>query len=358
MKQRIVIFGITGSIGHQAWELIKDQLDFELVGFSYHTNHELAMQIKQSSNSEYIWCSSDNLNGNVASYQELLSKTKPDLVLNSMSGFAGLKVTQYCLEQGFKLALANKESMVVAGHLINPKDIIPIDSELSSIYTLLNNKNVNLQTIYLTASGGPFYHKTKEELEVVTYQDAIKHPNYQMGVKISIDSATLINKCFEMIEAAYLFQCQDVRPLYHPSSIVHGLIVDKNNAIYSYMSIPDMKLAINLALNNFKTHIPVIPLLELNKLTLYFETIDETKWLPIKWAQTLIKHKLPTIGLIITVVDDYLIDLFIKGKIAFLQITTIIDNYIEKYKNYSVQTWDELYKLKELILLDLDKQFS
>lgn len=358
MKKRIVIFGITGSVGQQAWELIRNQKDFELVGFSYHHNQELANKIKEANPSTYIWCSSDNQSGNVKSYQELLTKTQPDLVLNSMSGFAGLNVTQYCLEHGFKLALANKESMVVAGHLIDSSSIIPIDSELSSIYALIGKKDICLQTIYLTASGGPFYRIDKKQLTSITYHDAIKHPTYQMGIKISIDSATLINKCFEMIEAYYLFKCHDIRPLYHPSSIVHALIVDKNNAIYSYMSTPDMKLAINLALHNFKVDQPIIAPLDLNKLTLYFETINETDWLPIKWAQELIKNNLPAIGLIITIVDDYLINLFVHGKISFLEITTTIDNYINKYKHHSVETWADLYELKELILLELNKQFS
>lgn len=359
MKQKIVIFGITGSIGQQAWELIKNKSNFELVGFSYHNNHELANKINKDSNSSYIWCSSDNKKGNVINYQELLNITNPDFVINSISGFSGLKVTQYCLENKIKLALANKESMVVAGHLINPKNIIPIDSELSAIYALIcKNKNIYPQTIYLTASGGPFYHKTNNQLKSITYHEAIKHPNYKMGAKISIDSATLINKCFEMIEAHYLFKCNDVRPLFHPSSIVHGLVVDKNNAIYSYMSTPDMRLAINLALNNFIPNSPVISPLDLNKLTLYFETIDENKWLPIKWAQELIKNKLFAIGLIITIVDDYLINLFIKGKISFLEITSTINSYIKAYKNYSVKTWNEIYELKKLILLNLNKQFS
>lgn len=356
--QKIVIFGITGSIGQQAWELIKDDSNFELVGFSFHSNYELANKIKNYNKVKFACCSSDSKLGNVNNFEELIQKTNPDLVLNSLSGFSGLSLTQYCLDHNIKLALANKESMVVAGHLIDHTKIIPIDSELSSIYCLVKNPLIKLKTIYITASGGPFYNYSFEQLININYQDAIKHPTYNMGGKISIDSATLVNKCFEMIEAYYLFGVKDIKPLYHPTSIVHALVVDQNNAIYSYMSNPDMKLAINLALNNFVTNKSVINPLSLNNLNLYFEEIDDTKYLPIKWAKELIHNDKPIIGLIITIVDDFVIELFKQSKICFLQITQIIDQYVQKYKNYQVKSWEDIYNFKTIIIQELANEFN
>lgn len=353
--KKIVIFGATGSIGKQALEIIKQDTNLKLVGFTYNCNDVLAKNIIDEFKVEFVYSHSQNQYGNISSWQELLELCQPDLVINSLTGFAGVPITQYCLEHKYKLALANKESLVVAGHLINSKNILPIDSEHSALYELINKYSLqDIDTVYITASGGPFYNWTQDQLSNVTFEQAINHPTWQMGYKISIDSATLVNKCLEIIEAYYLFGIEKIKVLYHPTSIVHGLIKTKNNAVISYLSYPDMKLPISLAINDYViTNNQDFKDVDFTKLNLHFEQINEEKFLPLKWAKLLIETKNPTIGTIITVVDDYVVELFKSNKINFLDITNIIDTCINKYSHYVIKQWSDIYNLREEILKDL-----
>lgn len=360
--KRLVILGITGSIGQQALECLED---FELVGFSYYSNIELAKKLKQRFPDAIVFSPLLSELNDVNNYEQLLDLCRPNLVLNCIVGFDGIYLTKLCIEKDYDLALANKESLVVGGYLLldllkqHPLvHLFPVDSEHSSLYQLVHTDPQKIQKIFITASGGPFYHLSEQECYHKTFEEAIKHPKWNMGYKISIDSATLVNKCFELIEAFYLFENVEIQALYHPQSIVHSLVQFVDHSIFANLSTPDMRLAINLALHGFEKQQPLIKPLDFTDLTLHFETIDPTRWLPIAWAYELMQTHNMTIGVIINVVNDYLIEQFRKGLILFGDITKLIQKYLNKYKSYVIKSWLDLETLKELILKDLQQALN
>ena len=357
--KRVLILGITGSIGKQALEL---ENQYDLVGFSYFQNVQLAEEIlKKHSNKNLLVYSPKELKlNNVQNFEELIIQSKPDLVLNAVVGFDGIFLTKFCLENGIDVALANKESLVIGGSFItdilkkNPDvHLYPVDSEHSSLYQLYQCDPKKIKKIYITASGGPFYHLNNDEMFNKTFEQAIKHPKWNMGYKISIDSATLINKCFELIEAFYLFENVEIQPLYHPQSIVHSMVEYIDNSVFANLSKPDMKIAISLALNEFDKLSNVIEPLSFKQLSLTFDEIDSNKWKPIKWAYELFETKNKAMGVIINTVNDYLIELFKNQQIVFGQIVEIIEHYLNKFKNYPINSWDDLFNLHKLIQEDL-----
>lgn len=357
--KKIIIFGATGSIGTQAIELIKNNSKLLLVGITYNNNFSLAKNIINNFKLKHYFSFNKNNDSTVLSYQELIKKTKPDLVLNAIVGFAGLEITKYCLDKKIKLALANKESLVVAGGLIkNKKLIYPVDSEHSSLYFLQKSNKDNINHIYITASGGPFYGLSQEEWKDKNYNEAIKHPVWSMGEKISIDSATLVNKCFEIIEAIHLFKNIEITALYHPQAIVHSIVQYYDNSAIAYLNKPNMKIAINLALNEFKVNQPVIDKLDFNKLSLNFEKINLDKFICLKWPLIISKNPLSVVGLVICVVDDYMINLFKLNKVNFLDIINTIDYFVYEYQNINLSKWSDIEKYQQEILEKLEKMFN
>lgn len=351
MTKTVFIFGATGSIGQQVIDIIRGNNNFQLVGISFNQNQSLANDIKDEFNLQYVFSHSHQIE-----WENLILKINPDIIVNSITGLDGIYVTKFCVDHNKFLCLANKESVVAAGSIINfnCQNIVPIDSEHSALYELIKTRPQNIKTIYITASGGPFYNLDSKQTYYKTFAETIKHPTWNMGYKISIDSATLVNKCFEMIEAYYLFRITNIKVLYHPTSIVHALIEYQDNSIVSYMSYPDMKLPIELALNNYQNiSSNSIKSLDFSSLTLHFEQIYPNKYLPIKWALDLINNKLPAIGIIINVVNDYLVELFKNNKIYFGQIVPTIDQYINKYKHYLVNDFTSIFTLKQLLLDEL-----
>lgn len=353
--KKILIFGITGSIGQQSLECLEN---FQLVGFSYNSNYDKAMKIKQIySNAEIFSPSISDMN-TVDSYEELIIKTKPDLILNAIVGFEGIKITHLALKYKINLALANKESLVVAGDLINKMlaisdiKIYPVDSEHSSLFELVHCSQKNINTIYITASGGPFYTLSNPYSPNIKFNDAIKHPNWNMGYKISIDSATMINKCFEMIEAHFLYPNYKIEAYIHPQSIVHSFVQFSDHSYWLNASYPDMKHSINLAINEFKNSFACIPELNFDHLSLEFQKIDIDKWVPIKWAYEVINNNKHIIGLIICVLDDILIEFFKNDIIKYNHIIEIIQFFIDKYSNEKIKNWDDIYFWKNKLILE------
>jgi 1-deoxy-D-xylulose-5-phosphate reductoisomerase len=196
---KIIIFGATGSIGQQSIDIIKES-QHQLVGISYYHNVFLASKI----NAPFFFSPINQ--SNVSSYEDLIIKSKPDLIINAVSGFDGLEISLLSIKHKINLALANKESVVVAGSFLfkkaklNGVTIYPIDSEHTSLMHIIRNHQQEFKRIYITASGGHFYNKKNSEINTVSYNQIIKHPTWKMGEKISIDSSTLMNKCFEIIE--------------------------------------------------------------------------------------------------------------------------------------------------------------
>lgn len=350
----VLICGATGSIGKQALDVIKQTND-KIVGFLFNKNISAMEEILSNFPDVYVFSPSNKSLNNVNSLEELIVKANPDVVLNAVTGFAGLQVTLLALVHKKNILLANKESLVVAGWFVikyakkHKLNILPIDSEHSSVFDLLKNSNKKIKQIIITASGGPFYNLDLNELENITFETAIKHPKWNMGYKISIDSATLMNKCFELIEAFYLFNTKNVKAVYHKEALVHGMLEFDDNSIFACMSSSDMRLPIKQALTNFNNFEPIIKPLALNNLNLSFEEIDENKWLPIKWAYEIINTNNKTLPVILNAANEESIELFKDKKIKFTQIINIIKECINKFSHYIVNTIKDIYILDSII---------
>ncbi len=254
MIKKVLVLGCTGSIGQSTLNIIESLPDkFSLAGISAHSNKSRLEAIAKKFNCNNYYLSSTEQTG----FIDFIKNTDADIVVNGIAGSAGLLPSVASLESNKDLALANKETMVMAGKLIKElarkkqKRILPVDSEHSAVFMLMEKYgHENVDKIILTASGGPFRKYTKEQLEKVTLEDALKHPTWNMGKKITIDSATLANKGLEVIEAVQLFNfpVEKVQVVVHPQSIVHSLIRTKDGVMYAQLSKPDMRHPIVTAL--------------------------------------------------------------------------------------------------------------
>lgn len=351
---KILVFGITGTIGQQLLEVLEEH---ELVGVSFYKNTKLGMEIVNKYQIKNYYCFNNDNYSSVKNIDELIIRSKPDLIINAIVGYKGLEITIKSIEHKIDLGLANKESLVIAGKFIkellikNKVNIFPIDSEHSSLYEILKNKNKDdIKKIYITCSGGSCYLKTKEELASISFEEVIKHPNWNMGYKISIDSATLINKCFEIVEAYWLFDTKDIIPIYHPESLVHSFIMMKDNSYQMYVSYPSMKLPIKLAINKYQISNAEIPEINFNKMQINFDFIDTKKHIPIQWAYDIINDQNNTLGLIINVANEIAIELFKNKKIEFIMIIPFISSFIEIYKNEKIKKVDDIFYLLDKII--------
>lgn len=356
--KKILVFGATGTIGLQTLDLIKKDHQFKLVGFSFFSNDKNAKLILEDFNDVKVFSPKFKTFNNVDGYQELIDKTKPDLIVNAIIGFPGIEISLLCIKNKINVALANKETIVICGDLFlnEAKKVInvyPIDSEHTALHELLKGHTENnVKKLFITASGGKYYSKNQIELNDVKYGDAIQHPIWNMGPRISIDSSTLINKFFEIIEAYYYFK-KEVIVLYHPSAIIHAGIQNNNNGYHFLFSTPDMKYSIAQALNEFNYHQKVVDELDFNNMNLEINLMDVKKWLPLKWARDFFETKDSSIPIIVNALDEELIQLFKIGKIKFPDIVVIIDRYINLYKGKKIATIKEIYnfdlKMRNLI---------
>lgn len=346
---RILVFGITGSIGQSLLQVLEPH---QLVGISYNNNHSLANKIIDKYKVEYFYSPNSN-HSSVNSIEQLIIKSKPDLIVNAVTGLNGLIYTKLSLEAKIDLALANKESLVMAGKFVkelavqNKVNIYPIDSEHSGLYELLMNQDMNnIDSLSITCSGGSCYNKTDKEMELLKFGDVIKHPNWSMGEKISCDSATLINKCFEIVECYHLFDTKNINAVYHPQSIVHAMINFKHGTTFANLSKPDMCLAIKLAINKYRINdTKIIDNLSFNKLKLEFDQIDKNKWKPIQWAQDIIEDNNNCLGIIINVANEITMQAFKENKLKFNQYYSNIEKYIKKYQHVIVHNMDDVFDL-------------
>src|SRR4051794_15638610 len=265
MPKRVALVGATGSIGKQAVEIVDAHPDLELVAAaSGSTPIDGLAPLTQTGGDP----------------TELLERAEPDVVLNAVTGFAGLPVTMWALEHGVDLALANKESLVAAGELALAAQrrgggrLLPVDSEHSALFQCLEGReSEQVDSLVLTASGGPFRGRTRDELEDVTPQDALAHPTWSMGPKITVDSATLANKGLELIEAHFLFGIpfERIEVVIHPTSTVHSLVRFRDGAALAHLGYPDMRVPISFALTYpERAPTPVPPLDLVSGLSLEF----------------------------------------------------------------------------------------
>lgn len=362
MNKRIGLLGSTGSIGCNTLEVIsnlnKNGYDCKIVFLSTNNRIEVLKKQVEEFQPEFVFIQNNNkakefesLIGNktkVISGEENLTDLVKfehyDVLVNALVGFAGLKPTLEAIKSRKYIALANKEVLVVAGELVNKLtdhhkiQLIPIDSEHSAILQcLLGEEHKSISKIILTASGGPFRTKTKDEIKDATVVEALNHPNWNMGDKITIDSATMMNKGLEVIEAKWLFNIDvnNIDVIIHPQSIIHSFVEFTDSSIKAQLGIPDMKIPIQFALtypNRIQSDFPKLNFNSLKDLT--FEKPDLDKFECLKIAFETIKAG-GTYPIVMNAANEIAVDLFLKNKIGFYGISDLIrkslDKHISKY---------------------------
>lgn len=347
-KKGLAILGSTGSIGTQALEVVESYSDFfNLQVITAQTNADLLIQqaLKFQPNavvigdeSKYeqvkqaLWSSDIHVYAGEQALSQVVEFHEVDIVLTALVGYAGLKPTISAIQAGKNIALANKETLVVAGELITSMakekgvNIYPVDSEHSAIFQCLPGEFDNqIEKIYLTASGGPFRGWKTEALEQVTKAQALKHPNWSMGAKITIDSATLMNKGLEVIEAKWLFglRNEQIDVIVHPQSIIHSLVQFQDGSMKAQMGLPDMKLPIQYALTypkRFPTNFPRFNFMDYPELT--FEQPDRQTFRNLDLAYQALERG-GTAACALNAANEVSVQLFLEDKISFLEIAKI-----------------------------------
>ena len=354
-KKKIAILGSTGSIGTQALEVMQSHAaNFEVEVLTAQNNADLLIKqaiqfnpncvvIGDESKRKLIVDSLAHTDVKVFAGNEALAQVVQmesiDMVLTALVGYAGLKPTLSAIKAGKQIALANKETLVVAGELVtrlakeNAVNIYPVDSEHSAIFQCLVGEFHNpIEKIYLTASGGPFRGKDSAFLASVKKEQALKHPNWDMGAKITIDSASLMNKGLEVIEAKWLFglKTEQIDVIVHPQSIVHSLVQFQDGSMKAQMGLPDMKLPIQYALaypNRLKSDFPRFDFLNYPNLT--FEKADTKTFRNLALAFDAL-NKGGNMPCIINAANEVVVEAFLNDKISFLSMSDVIENCMAK----------------------------
>jgi len=356
-KKNIAVLGSTGSIGTQALEVIKANPDFFCAEVLV-ANSNAELLIKQSlefnpnavviaDETKYKEVKSALSSTDIKVYagakaiEQIVEMETIDMVLASIVGYAGLASTINAIKHKKQIALANKETLVVAGDLVtklaqeNAVNIYPVDSEHSAIFQCLAGEWDNpLEKIYLTASGGPFRGKKREDLANITKAQALKHPNWSMGAKITIDSASLMNKGLEVIEAKWLFNLkpEQIDVIVHPQSIIHSIVQFEDGSMKAQMGLPDMKLPIQYALaypQRIKNNFPRFDFLNYPNLT--FEKPDLDTFTNLKLAFYSM-NKGGNMPCVLNAANEVAVQAFLEDKIGFLQMSDVVGNTLEKVK--------------------------
>ena len=332
--RRVIVLGSTGSIGTQALEVIAKNPDrFELAGLSYNSNSELALR-----QAEQFSLAEDLVARGPEEAAALVRSTSSEVVLNGITGSAGLAATIAALETGKTLALANKESLIVGGQLVTklaaPGQIVPVDSEHSAIAQCLRSgKGAEVKKLILTASGGPFRGFTRDQLASVTPAQALKHPTWDMGKVVTTNSATLVNKGLEVIEASLLFGIgfDRIAVTVHPQSIVHSMVEFIDGSVIAQASITDMRLPIALGMA-WPDRVPdtTEPLDWTRAHTWNFEPLDESVFSAVAMARE-VGQKGATFPAVYNAANEQAVEAFHDGKIGFLQILDVISEAINSH---------------------------
>lgn len=355
MKKKIAILGSTGSIGTQALEVISEQgssLEVEVLtansnsdlliqqAIQFKPNHVvIADERKYLAVKEALMPHDIKVYGGSKAIEELMGITSADIVLTAMVGYSGLKPTIAAIENKKRIALANKETLVVAGEIItslcaqHKVPLIPVDSEHSAIFQcLVGESEHSVEKIILTASGGPFRGKKTSDLLEVTKAQALKHPNWSMGAKITIDSATLMNKGLEVIEAKWLFgvEASQIDVVVHPQSIIHSMVSFKDSSIKAQMGLPDMKLPIHYAFffpERVGASFKRLSFKEMSNLT--FEEPDVETFRNLALAFEAMKRG-GNAACILNAANEIAVEAFLQDKIKFLQIAELNETCLAK----------------------------
>ena len=353
--KKIAILGASGSIGTNTLNVLRNHQDkFSLVAFSVHSKVDLIEQIlEEFKDVEVVGVRSLNeVSELVKKYKKVrfvekeeglleVATSSCDILVSALVGFVGLTPTIKAIEHKKDIALANKETLVAAGEIVMEKakennvKITPIDSEHSAIFQCLENNN-EVNKIILTASGGPFFKKSLKELEDVTLDEALNHPTWKMGSKITIDSATMFNKAFEVIEAYHLFNVSEdqIQVIIHPQSIVHSMVEFKDGAIKAQLGISDMKVPIAYALSYPNRLDNIANYLSFDKVSkLEFYEADLNRFKPLKLAYNALKEK-GTYPCVLNAANEEAVNLFLNQKIKFIEIFEIVEKTLNAHNNF------------------------
>ncbi len=381
MKKQIAILGSTGSIGTQALEVIEEHSDkFEVYALTANNNADLLISQARKFNPEFVVIANENKYAQVkealadlpmkvfagaASIADVAAMQPVDIVLTAMVGYSGLLPTISAVKAGKVIALANKETLVVAGDLVcelsrqHNSAIVPVDSEHSAIFQCLQGEMNNpIEKVILTASGGPFRGKDINFLRNVTAADALKHPNWSMGAKITIDSASLMNKGFEVIEAKWLFGVgkEKIDVVVHPQSIIHSMVQFEDGSVKAQMGLPDMKLPIQYAFGypqRLSSKSPRLDFQQHSNLT--FEKPDTNVFRNLAFAYEAMEQG-GNMPCILNAANEIVVAAFLKGEIGFLQMSDIIEATMQKVafiKKPSYEQYVETDKEARHIALNL-----
>jgi len=365
-RKRLLVLGSTGSIGTQTLDLLEADAELELVGLSAERSVDaLIDQARRfgvrrialadadaGARAAAAWADGEVLAG-PEGLVRLVVESGADLVLNALVGSAGLGPTVATLGEGIDLALANKESLVVGGELVmalaeaTGAQILPVDSEHSALHQLLAGERPGcVEKLVLTASGGPFRGRSRAELEDVTVADALRHPTWDMGGKITIDSATLVNKGLEIIEAHHLFGVpyERIDVVVHPQSIVHSLITLCDGAALAHLGHPDMRVPIAYALHHpERVEVPVraLDLAEVGALT--FEPVDGEAFACLRLAREAARAG-GTAPCVLNAANEVAVHAFLAGELSFLGIAEVIERTLDDLAPAAVKAFESLYE--------------
>ena len=363
-KKQIAILGSTGSIGTQALKVIEEHPDL-YEAYALTANNQVELLAEQARK----FMPAAVVIANEAKYLQLkemladlpiqvyagadalceIVEAKPiDVVLASMVGYAGLRPTMNAIRAGKAIALANKETLVVAGELINAlaqqyhTPILPVDSEHSAIFQCLEPNNA-LEKVILTASGGPFRKFTMEQLQHVTKEQALKHPNWDMGAKITIDSATMMNKGFEVIEAKWLFGVRpdQIEVVVHPQSVIHSMVQYEDGAVKAQLGMPDMRLPIQYAFSypqRIKASFDRLDFTTMKELT--FEQPDTNRFRCLALAYEAL-NKGGNMACIVNAANEVVVSAFLKDRIPFLRMSEVIEQSMAKVPFIQTPTYED-----------------
>ncbi len=365
-RKRLLILGSTGSIGTQALDVCARSEELELVGLSAERSWEALIEQARAYDVERIaladkdaaaraaegW-TQGRVFGGPEGLVRLVVESRADLVLNALVGSAGLGPTVATLGEGIDLALANKESLVVGGELVTAlaeatgARIVPVDSEHTALHQLLAGQPPGaVERLTITASGGPFRGRSREQLQEVTVEQALAHPTWAMGGKITIDSATLMNKGLEVMEAHHLFGTpyERIDVVVHPQSLVHGVLQLADGAMLAHLGPPDMRIAISYALHGGESvPLPIRPLdlAEVGSLT--FEPVDLEAFPCLRLAREAAKAG-GTAPCVLNAANEIAVHAFLQGRLRFLEIPAVIEQTLSELGSEPVISFESLYE--------------
>ena len=345
----IVVLGSTGSIGKNTLEICK-KFNIKVEALVAGNSIELLNKQIEEFKPKYVAIANkediskvkhSNVFAGIDGILEILQKSESKKIVNALVGYLGLKPTIKALNLGKEVALANKESLVVAGKFIDKSKITPIDSEHFALWYLLNGRDIN--RLYITASGGAFRDWDINDIKNATFSDALKHPNWSMGNKITIDSASMVNKLFELLEARWLFDTINVEAYIERKSIVHALIEFRDGSTTAHISKANMQLPIAYALN-CKIKEPILEPVDLIKLgSIEFKKIDSSRYPIWQIKQHLLEN--PDMGVVLNAANEVAIKRFESGEFGFFKMVDLILKAYQKFEGTIAQSLDDVYAI-------------